>query len=293
MLLTGNTVAIITVREILIASLGLLVIPKSVSLDITDIVGDGVKLLPASGGRIEESKETVHKLNSVSETIFEMAKSYNEVAVASVDPEKDMEKERRKSFAEKLFNNLEELENNILYEDIIYQDDIVADDIYDILEEQETISKKVLLQVLEKNNSYIIGVDSEDEQRKQEIESDIKNIVKIINDTYKIHKLNLIWKQKEAANQRILATQLGGVSKVISSVAEDIRVGYETPASIDFNGKKSVKPNYKIQIGVARTTKNKSEISGDSSIQTKLDDGKYMLAISDGMGSRTKCKTKQ
>ena len=225
MLLTGNTVAIITAREILIASLGLLAIPKSVSLDITDIVGDGIKLLPASGGRIEESKETIHKLNSVSETISEMAKSYNEVAVASVAPEKDMEKESRKAFAEKLFNNIEELENNILYDDLIYQDDIVADDIYDILEKQEMISKKVLLKVLEQNNSYIIGIDSEDEQRKQEIEADISKIVKVINDTYKIHKLNLIWKQKEAANQRTLATQLGGVSRVISSVAEDIAVG--------------------------------------------------------------------
>ena len=31
-----------------------------------------------------------------------------------------------------------------------------------------------------------------------------------------------MWKQKEASNKKVLATQLGGVSKVISSVAEDI-----------------------------------------------------------------------
>lgn len=40
-----------------------------------------------------------------------------------------------------------------------------------------------------------------------------------------------------------------------------------------------------IQIGVARSTKKDSEISGDTSIQTKLDDGKYLIALSDGMGS--------
>ena len=42
---------------------------------------------------------------------------------------------------------------------------------------------------------------------------------------------------------------------------------------------------YNIQIGVAKTTKADSLISGDSNLQTKLEDGKYLLALSDGMGS--------
>ena len=36
--------------------------------------------------------------------------------------------------------------------------------------------------------------------------------------------------------------------------------------------------------------KNGSEVSGDTSIQTKLHDGKYMIAISDGMGSGARAK---
>ena len=43
--------------------------------------------------------------------------------------------------------------------------------------------------------------------------------------------------------------------------------------------------NYKLQVGVATTTKAGSPVSGDSHIETKLEDGKYLLAISDGMGS--------
>ena len=35
----GNTIAVITIREILIASLGLLLLPKNVNIDIADIVG--------------------------------------------------------------------------------------------------------------------------------------------------------------------------------------------------------------------------------------------------------------
>ena len=45
-----------------------------------------------------------------------------------------------------------------------------------------------------------------------------------------------------------------------------------------------------IQIGVARATKTGSSMSGDTSIQTRLDDGKYLLAISDGMGSGKEAK---
>lgn len=42
---------------------------------------------------------------------------------------------------------------------------------------------------------------------------------------------------------------------------------------------------YSVQIGVATSTKAGSPVSGDSHIETKLEDGKYLLAISDGMGS--------
>ena len=42
---------------------------------------------------------------------------------------------------------------------------------------------------------------------------------------------------------------------------------------------------YKIQIGIAKSTKEGSPVSGDSSLQIKLQDGKYLLALSDGMGS--------
>lgn len=45
------------------------------------------------------------------------------------------------------------------------------------------------------------------------------------------------------------------------------------------------KDKYGLQVGIAKSTKKGSPVSGDTSIQTKLDDGKYLLALSDGMGS--------
>ena len=68
----------------------------------------------------------------------------------------------------------------------------------------------------------------------------------------------------------------GGVSKVISDLADNIE---EKKEEI----KKEEK--YTIEKIVATKTKNKSEISGDNYSTVRLEDGKYMLAISDGMGS--------
>ena len=68
----------------------------------------------------------------------------------------------------------------------------------------------------------------------------------------------------------------GGVSKVISELAEDIE---EEKTS------EKLEEKYKLNTVVLTKTKNKSEISGDNNITTKLEDGKYMVAISDGMGS--------
>lgn len=201
----GNTIPIITIREILIASLGLLLLPKNVNIDISNIIGK-TKFLPTTGGQIEESKETVYKLNSVSETISEMAKSYNEVAATTIETEEEIEKDSKKAFIEELLNNIEDFTENVLYEDILEAEDELLDDIYNILENKEEITEKELLEIFEKNNNYIIGLDSDD--KNNIIKKDISQLVKVVNHTYRINKLNFIWKQKEANNKKILASQL-------------------------------------------------------------------------------------
>lgn len=76
----------------------------------------------------------------------------------------------------------------------------------------------------------------------------------------------------------------GGVSKVISSLADDI----EEKDKKEEQKKEDIK--FKISIASAKATKNKSEISGDTSVQTNLHDGKFMMALSDGMGSGPRAK---
>ena len=203
----GNTVPVITIREILIASLGLLLLPKNIDIDISDIVGK-TKLLPTTGGALEgDREETVYKLNSVSQTISEIAQSYKEVAATTIETDEELEEDGKRSFKEELLSNIEDFTDNLLYEDIIDSDENILDDIYETLEDKEEINKEELIQIFEKNNNYIIGVNKENE-RYNEIENDLSQIVKAINHTYRINKLNLIWKQKEASNKKTLANQL-------------------------------------------------------------------------------------
>ena len=42
---------------------------------------------------------------------------------------------------------------------------------------------------------------------------------------------------------------------------------------------------FALGLGIAKTTKDKSSVSGDSILHLRLNDGKYLLLISDGMGS--------
>lgn len=358
----GNTVPIILIQEILIASLGLLAVPKNIKINIQDLNNEP-KLLPETTGRnLEENKETIYKLNSMSETIFDIARSYKEAAATIVDEEelKKQEEENIETFEKELQNNLEGLENNILYEDISSLDDDMLKELFEKLLENEKIERKDLLSFLEKHNSYIVGSDLN--YINDDVEADIKQILKAINDAYKVNKVSFIWKKKLDENKKTVSNQLEEVSKAIGKLAQDIE---EETSEEFFNKEKQIKKQLeekdiyiedlhiskeesgklkvdvytkvcenvesptcntkkmgqviskiteqkmvlqkqecgirlkqdkclytytsedkmKLTVGIAKTTKKDSEISGDTSIQTKLDDGKYLLALSDGMGS--------
>ena len=47
---------------------------------------------------------------------------------------------------------------------------------------------------------------------------------------------------------------------------------------------------YEMALGTEELTKSKSELSGDSMLNIRLKDGKYLVAISDGMGSGEKAR---
>lgn len=354
----GNTVPVILIQEILIASLGLLAIPKGVQINIEDLVSK-TKMLPETTGKtLEENKETVYKLTSMSQTISDMAKSYQEAAATIVSEEelKEQELSNEKIFIDELRINLEGLEENILYDDI-YNDKDILKDIFEYLLKEEIMVEKELVKIFANHNNYIVGF----EEKNKKVEEEVSKITKVINYSYRISKMNFIWKKKMDESKKNVSNQLEGVSEAISNLANEIsknpdefedkkqeiltlleqkeikikdisikkqksgrfivNIYTDTCDNLDgtscdikkigkilnkvFNdkfiiqdqqcglreNKQKCKFTYimqdklNIQIGVAKTTKADSPVSGDSNLQTKLDDGKYLLALSDGMGS--------
>ena len=355
----GNTVQLIMFQEILIASLGLLAIPKNIEINIEDLIGN-TRLLPETTGKdLEDNRDTIYKLNSISETIFDMAESYREAAatILTENELKEQEKNNIDIFVEELKRNIENLEDNMLYDEIYYPTEQLIKDIFNYLLENEIITEKEFIKILEKNNNYIVGFDN----TKVKAREDIYEIVKAINYSYRVSKINFIWKKKLDESKKNVSEQLKGVSEVISRMAVDIdkqedkfqdkkkeilklleqkeieikNIEIEQKSSgryiVDVYTDKCSNPDgtecdikkiskilsksleqkmimqkqecglrlnkdickftyisddkYNIQIGTAKSTKSGSSVSGDSILQIKLEDGKYLLALSDGMGS--------
>ena len=342
----GYTVELIHFKEILIASIGLLAVPKSVQINIKEFVGNS-KLLPVFPDRaLNKSKETAERLNNVSDTIQEMAKTYkiqeNEQIQEPIQSNKDI-------FISELLDNLNGYENNMLYEDISKVDGPIVDEIFKTLVDKQEMTRKSLLEIFAKCNSYIVGFD--DNQISEYLEENISQMVRVINMSYKISKSNFVWQKKFEENKKNIETQLKGVSKAISNIAENIEKNIKNEEQYT-NQKKQIvellkqkdidiqeisiqredrflveiymeKSNitdtdyiekkltevlkekiilnqeasigtrlnflsddkFVMAIGNSETTKTNSTTSGDSFLSIKLKDGKYLVALSDGMGS--------
>lgn len=358
----GNTAEIIQLKEIIIASLGLLLVPKNIEINITDIIGK-TKLLPNVKNRIlEKTENTVYKLNNVSETIAELADTYKEVAATTIETEVDVYQQSRNMFVDGVLTNIEPIPDNVLYEDMIQLQNGILDELFEQLMQKDEIDFQDMVDVFEKRNIYLLSTS--DKEIKRDIEKDIWRMVKIVNSAYGISKVNFMWTQKSKENQKNLSNQLDGISKVITSVAEELvekpeedvaekqnkeiqeilkqrgiiykditlekqkNGSYKIEVFVDkfaditeelnrihkieeitskilrqeivLQKQKEMetaviqiytsKDNYQLQIGIAKTTKNKSSISGDSNLQIRLEDGKYLLALSDGMGSGPNAK---
>ena len=100
----NTTSEFLIIKEALIASLGLLAIPKWAGINIKELVKSD-NMLPEYNKRgLEQSKETINQLNMVSETIKDMADTYKEKG------DTDLYFKNRDLFITELLNNLDGLE---------------------------------------------------------------------------------------------------------------------------------------------------------------------------------------
>ena len=354
----GTTIDLVVFKEVLIASLGLLAIPKWAGIDIEGLVPEETFFPEFNNRRLTQSKETINQLNVVSETIKDMAETYNEEV--KENQKLEMQEKNKKTFIRELLNNLDGLEDNIFYEDMSSPESKIVDELFKNLLDKQEIDKNDLLETFAKFNNYIVTF--ENEKLSKNMETEINQIIKAVNYAYKTSKTDFIWEEKVRTNKKNVQAQLDGVSKAISSIAvkmeknmkeeeefvdvnkkaivaleikgiivdeieinkkdnrffidvylkEDSKITENTDIEkikkvlekvlnekLMINDSKTKKINkqgkrgfsylsedkYLLQIGQATKIKDNSPVSGDSILQIRLNDGKYLIALSDGMGS--------
>ena len=354
----GYTVELIHFKEILVASIGLLLVPKDLKIDLEEFIGNS-KFLPYTSGRaLNKSKEVAESLNNVSKAIENIAGTYEEDKEEKENKYLKINKqyeENKKIFITELLNNLENYKENMLYDDISNVNGDIIDKIFKLLIDKQEISRKELLQVFADCNSYIIGFEDKDISKK--LEENIMQIVRTINISYAQSKSEFIWKKKIEQNNKNVGKQLKDVSKAIGSMAknlekdieqegnfirerqeiislleqkeiiiQDIAIKKENRYIVEIYLKENIENSkieliekiltktlgekivlnqeatvgkklefisedkYVMALGIANKTKTKSDVSGDSTLTIRLKDGKYLIAISDGMGSGKEAK---
>ncbi|MBR6033430.1 MAG: hypothetical protein IKP28_01595 [Clostridia bacterium] len=206
----------------MIASIGLLLIPKNIDINITDLVGK-TKLLPVSKERmLEENEDTIYKLNSVSETLSDLSESYKEAAATILEEDKEgqTETKQKELFIDCMTEGMEDKTQNMLYDDIVDSDSDIIDEIYNEVCKKDEIHLQDIIDIFEKHNSFIVGMDDEDVRKN--VEKDIAEVVKTANESWQSVKANYAMKMQKKEAQKTMSAGLHGISKAISNVAETI-----------------------------------------------------------------------
>lgn len=344
----GASNMIIYFREIFIASIGLLLVPSKIKIEIEDLIGKNKLIANTGDNRLEESN------TEVSEKLKTISDMFNEFIV-NLDKDSKVEQE---NFVQDFLDNMEEIKNNIFYDEISNEKNGIAKDICTKLRENDILLDNDLIEILNEHNNYVIMKD-------ENIRNDLQEIVKIANRTLKISDIRKAKMQERKSNIETISQNLQSVTKVIDTCAEEIKTKKQNIYSkkeqeieillkskkikieqckikklknekviielkLDFHDlrlkEKEVMTNiadiisksigtkvvlqrerkdeetkeyyqiyssedkFVLQVGSAKITKDGSKVSGDCSLQIKLADGKYLLAIADGMGSGEKAR---
>lgn len=344
----GASTMIIYFREIFIASIGLLLVPNNVKIELDELFGKHKLISNTGENRLNSSNEEIsNKLKTISD-LFDTLTS---------TPNKD-EYSFKEGLLQDFLDNLEDLNENIFYEEISKEENGIAKDICEKLVENDIIVDNDLIQILQNHNNYVF-------MRDENIRNDLQNIIKIANRTLKTAQINRIKEQEKNNAKKELSQNLKNVSEIIkeyqslankedinefenkekeiglllksrnininkcsvrklknnkiivtlkfdysnnrvrekesiTNICDTLSKSIGTKMAIqrekndeenkEYNQVYSSEDKFVLQVGSSKVTKDGSDISGDCSLQIKLEDGKYLLAISDGMGTGKKAR---
>lgn len=346
--LTESSTIIIYFKEILVASIGLLLVPKKIKIELEDLLGRNILLNDSGDRRLEDKNaEITEKLRTLADMFSEITNdsSKNEIAV-------------KENMVQDFLDNLEEIKTNIFYESVSEEENGIAKDICSVLIEKDILLDKDLVEILNNHNNIVI-------MRDENIKNDLQEVVKIANRTLKIFQINKAKEEERKNNMQIISESLKTATKVIDKCAEEIKEKpqnkfskkeqemyllmksknlnienctikllknnkYIIELKLDYNDNRIKEKNvianiadlisknlgtrvtlqrerideeakeyyqiyssqdkFVLQVGSSKITKEGSKVSGDCSLQIKLADGKYLLALADGMGTGEKAR---
>lgn len=250
----GSTEVLISIKEIVLASLVLFLIPKKL-LVILDDLFDYNRALPGEGvaGYIEEN--TIFKLSAVSEVINDMADNVS----ANRD---DVPTDQIGSFIKTLNENTCKRCQNY--------DKCWKENYHKMYEETFNAIEKL------QGNNVITERDLKDSICTQKA-----LFAEGLNLCFEIYKVNKEWQAKVKEQRIQMAMQLKEVSQEIDKMKNNIK-GNLNKESVEDPAANEI---HTLELGIAKAKKSNSIISGDSNTVIKLKDGKILVAISDGMGS--------
>ena len=253
----GSTEVIINLKEIIVASVCLFFIPKSFTVFIDDLFDYDGSLSNREIKYFE--KNTIYRLGAMSEAMDNMA---GEEALEQENSSEEMRifiKSLNENSCKKCehYSKCWEQNYHSMYE-------TVFNAIETLQTEGEATAENIPENVVCKNREMLADG---------------------LNFAYQIYKVNQDWQQKMQEKRRQSYKQLKEMSSAIKDIKEEMKVVTSTT-------EKAKKENYKLSIGIAKCKKNDSVVSGDSFINEKIASGKYLLGISDGMGSGEKASKK-
>ncbi len=252
----GSTEVIISIKEIVIASVALFVIPKKALLIIDDLF-DYNKALPGEceSGLIEEN--TIYKLGAVSDVISDIAQNVSSENIS-------------KNSTDEVGSFIKTLNENTCKR----------------CENYSKCWKENYHKMYELTFNSIETLQLRGEILPENIESSCCTNKKLLSEglnlSYEMYKLNKEWQEKVKEQRIQMGVQLKEVAKEIDKVKDNLKSSVALKEKDDLDDE--LEPRT-LEFGIAKTKKNNSSISGDSSTIIKLKDGKILVALSDGMGS--------
>lgn len=103
-----------------------------------------------------------------------------------------------------------------------------------------------------------------------------------VNYLYDLLRVDRFWEQRVSEARVLVAAQLKGVAQIMEKMADEVRTNLTQPLKNQASRRSA---RFAYRAGVSRLHKTGSSVSGDSYLIRPLEDGRLLVALSDGMGA--------